>query len=285
MAARRLLARQLQLVVNQAGVKTPTTLRKFASSVEPAFLVPAEASSQQQRQQIWRKLSLGLAVAGAATISPPTSAHCTGATESVTLPDLAGAGISLVGSTTPKAERTIVFVLGGPGSGKGTQCAKLVEDFGIVHLSAGDLLRAHMKSGSPDGNMVAEMIKDGQIVPSKVTNGLLEAAMAASSKQRFLIDGFPRNDENRAAFEKDTGEEPAFVLFFDCPEDIMTQRLLGRNEGRTDDNIETIKKRFAVFMESSLPVIDHYEARGKVRRINANRSAEEVYEEVRQLFV
>ena len=70
--------------------------------------------------------------------------------------------------------------------------------------------------------------------------------MAASSKQRFLIDGFPRNDENRAAFEKDTGEEPAFVLFFDCPEDTMTQRLLGRNEGRTDDNIETIKKRFAV---------------------------------------
>ena len=70
--------------------------------------------------------------------------------------------------------------------------------------------------------------------------------MAASGKQRFLIDGFPRNDENRAAFERDTGEEPAFVLFSDCPEDIMTQRLLGRNEGRTDDNIETIKKRFAV---------------------------------------
>lgn len=72
--------------------------------------------------------------------------------------------------------------------------------------------------------------------------------MTDSGKDRFLIDGFPRNDENRAAFEADTGEEPAFVLYFDCPESVMEARLLGRNEGRTDDNIETIKKRFRVRM-------------------------------------
>ena len=63
---------------------------------------------------------------------------------------------------------TVVFVLGGPGAGKGTQCANIVRDYGFVHLSAGDLLRAHMKSGSKDGNMVADMIKNGQIVPSEV---------------------------------------------------------------------------------------------------------------------
>ena len=69
-------------------------------------------------------------------------------------------------------------------------------------MSAGDLLRAHMKSGSPDGNMVAQMIKDGQIVPSHVTISLLQKAMADSGQDRFLIDGFPRNDENRHAFEQ-----------------------------------------------------------------------------------
>lgn len=184
-----------------------------------------------------------------------------------------------------KQQRKIVFVLGGPGSGKGTQCARLVEEFGVVHLSAGDLLREHMKSGSEDGNMVAEMIKNGQIVPSYVTIELLEKAMAASGKDTFLIDGFPRNEENRAAFEKQTGSEPAFILFFDCPEDVMTQRLLGRNEGRTDDNIETIQKRFRVFRENSLPVVDFYDTKGKVYKISATRPVEDVYSDVRRLFL
>jgi UMP-CMP kinase len=83
-------------------------------------------------------------------------------------------------------------------------------------------------------------------VHAQVTISLLEKAMADSGKTRFLIDGFPRNDENRAAFESQTGSEPEFVLFFDVPEEVMEARLLGRNEGRTDDNIETIRKRFKV---------------------------------------
>lgn len=82
------------------------------------------------------------------------------------------------------------------------QCAKLVRDFSMAHLSAGDLLRAHMTSGTPDGQMVADMIKQGQIVPSHVTISLLEKAIVESGKSLVLIDGFPRNEENRAAFEK-----------------------------------------------------------------------------------
>ena len=81
------------------------------------------------------------------------------------------------------------------------QCSKLVQEFGRLHLSAGDLLRAHMKSGTPDGTMVADMIKQGQIVPSHVTISLLQKAMADSKQSKVLIDGFPRNDENRAAYE------------------------------------------------------------------------------------
>jgi UMP-CMP kinase len=96
---------------------------------------------------------------------------------------------------------TVVFVLGGPGSGKGTQCANIVEHFGFTHLSAGDLLRAEIKSGSENGTMIENMIKEGKIVPSEVTIKLLKQAMIKDENDRFLIDGFPRNEENRAAFE------------------------------------------------------------------------------------
>ena len=125
-----------------------------------------------------------------------------------------------------------------------------------------------MKSGSKDGNMVAEMIKQGQIVPSEVTVNLLLDAMRASGKGKFLIDGFPRNKENRDAWEVTAGYDCDFVLFFDCPEDVMTTRLLGRNEGRTDDNIETIKKRFKTFQPAtSMPVVEHFKTgKGERRR-------------------
>ncbi|KAF4395269.1 hypothetical protein F8388_001656 [Cannabis sativa] len=152
---------------------------------------------------------------------------------------------------------TVVFVLGGPGSGKGTQCANIVEHFGYTHLSAGDLLRAEIKSGSENGTMIQEMIREGKIVPSEVTIKLLQKAMQDSGNDKFLIDGFPRNEENRAAFEK---------------------------VGREDDNVETIRKRFNVFLESSLPVIKHYEARGKVKKIDAARPVAEVFETVKGIF-
>ncbi|XP_038905437.1 UMP-CMP kinase 3 isoform X1 [Benincasa hispida] len=179
---------------------------------------------------------------------------------------------------------TVVFVLGGPGSGKGTQCSNIVEHFGYTHLSAGDLLRAEIKSGSENGTMIQNMIKEGKIVPSEVTIKLLQRAIEESGNENFLIDGFPRNEENRAAFEVVTGIEPSVVLFFDCPEEVMEKRLLRRNEGRVDDNIETIRKRFRVFLESSIPVIQYYESKGKVRKIDAARPVEEVFESVKAVF-
>ena len=170
------------------------------------------------------------------------------------------------------------------------QCTRLAADFpAVVHLSAGDLLRAHVKSGTPDGDAVAAMIAAGQIVPSSVTVGLLESAMAAAVAEKgghvtFLVDGFPRNDENRAAYAAHTGADPALVLVFDCPEDVMTARLLGRNQGRTDDNEATIRKRFRVYHESTLPVIAYYQARGKVARVDADRAPDAVYADVKALF-
>ncbi|XP_024987790.1 UMP-CMP kinase 3-like isoform X2 [Cynara cardunculus var. scolymus] len=188
------------------------------------------------------------------------------------------------GSALTQKKPKVIFVLGGPGSGKGTQCANIVEHFGYTHLSAGDLLRAEIKSGSENGTMIQNMIKEGKIVPSEVTIKLLEKAISENENDKFLIDGFPRNEENRAAFESVTGIVPEFVLFFDCPEEEMEKRLLGRNQGREDDNIDTIRKRFRVYMESSLPVIEYYNSKEKVRKIDAAKPVGEVFEAVKALF-
>ncbi|KAL6885552.1 hypothetical protein ACP4OV_010331 [Aristida adscensionis] len=178
----------------------------------------------------------------------------------------------------------IAFVLGGPGSGKGTQCTKIALDFGFAHLSAGDLLRHEISSGSEKGELILEIIKEGRIVPSEITVELIRKAMETSNSSKVLIDGFPRCEENRIAFERIVGTEPDIVVFFDCPEDEMVKRLLGRNQGRVDDNIETIKKRLKVFESLNIPVVDYYSSRGKVHKINATGTADEIFEAVRKLF-
>ncbi|XP_020522594.1 uncharacterized protein LOC18433797 isoform X3 [Amborella trichopoda] len=170
----------------------------------------------------------------------------------------------------------IVFVLGGPGSGKGTQCSKIVDTFGFSHLSAGELLRREMSSDTEIGAMICDTIKEGKIVPSEVTVKLLHKHMEANENNKFLIDGFPRTDENRVAFEQFIGVEPVFVLYFECPEEEM---------GRIDDNIETIKKRLKVFRKLNLPVINHYSARGKVHKINAVGTIDGVFDNIRSHFV
>ncbi|XP_074263569.1 UMP-CMP kinase 3-like isoform X1 [Silene latifolia] len=187
-------------------------------------------------------------------------------------------------NTAAARKVTVIFVLGGPGSGKGTQCTNIVQNFGYTHLSAGDLLRAEIKSGSENGTMIQNMIKEGKIVPAEVTIKLLQKAIQGSDNVKFLIDGFPRNEENRAAFESITGILPEIVLFFDCSEEEMEKRLLGRNQGREDDNIETIRKRFNVYMESSLPVIQYYDNLGKVRKIDAAKPIDAVFEDVKTIF-
>lgn len=101
---------------------------------------------------------------------------------------------------------SVIFVLGGPGSGKGTQCAKLVEEFGFEHLSAGDLLRAEQaRPGSKYGKLIADYIKAGEIVPQEITLALLEQAMRESNGNRFLIDGFPRKMDQALSFETQVG--------------------------------------------------------------------------------
>lgn len=180
----------------------------------------------------------------------------------------------------------IVFVLGGPGSGKGTQCSKIVEEFGYVHLSAGDLLRQEVARASERGQMIEDLMKEGKLVPQEITIELLRNAMRQHNDcPGFLIDGFPRENQQGLQFEQEVVESD-FLLYFDCSEHVMEERLLKRSEtsGRADDNMDTIKKRFATFVEKTLPVIDHYEQLSKVKKIDANRSVDEVFTDVRMLF-
>ena len=165
------------------------------------------------------------------------------------LPGLYGAKVMHPVSTMAVSEKPgVIFVLGGPGAGKGTQCGRLVDKYGYTHLSAGDLLRAERKSGSDQGQMIDEYIKEGKIVPVEVTVRLLTQAMQADGGKRFLVDGFPRNTNNVSGWQQVVRDSINLggVLFYDCPEETMEARLLerGKTSGRTDDNIESIRKRF-----------------------------------------
>ena len=205
---------------------------------------------------------------------------------------------------------TVIFVLGGPGAGKGTQCQNLVSDYGFGHLSAGDLLREEQdRPGSEFGEMIKSYIKEGTIVPMEVTIQLLENAMKKSmdsgdnAKKLFLIDGmsispiairlshnltslgFPRKLDQAHAFERSVVPSK-FTLFFDCSEKVMEKRLLHRGEtsGRADDNLESIKKRFRTFVDTSMPVVTEFESQGKVVKVSAERSPAEVYRDVQAKF-
>ncbi|KAF5200553.1 adenylate kinase [Thalictrum thalictroides] len=174
---------------------------------------------------------------------------------------------------------TVIFVLGGPGSGKSTQSTKIAQQFGFTHFSTGDLLREESKSGSEDSVMIQKTMEKGEHVPSTFVIKLLQRAMKESGKNFFLIDGFPRNLENLDAFSTLVGIEPKFVLYLYCSEEVMMQRLLKRNQGRNDDNIATITKRFEA-SKSVYPVIQFYHSIKKLHMIDAEKSVDEVFEDI-----
>ncbi|PPQ74180.1 hypothetical protein CVT26_006762 [Gymnopilus dilepis] len=192
--------------------------------------------------------------------------------------------------TFDSAKVTVIFVLGGPGAGKGTQCADLVKDFNFCHLSAGDLLRAEQnREGSEYGDLIRTCIREGTIVPMEVTIKLLENAMTDALKQksgegwtdgrgRFLIDGFPRKMDQALKFEE-TVCVSSCCLFFSTTEEVMLNRLLerGKTSGREDDNVESIKKRFRTYKNETMPVIDYYGSQGKLAEVDSSGTVEEVH--------
>jgi len=190
-------------------------------------------------------------------------------------------GSKSVDKKGPLGGARIVFVLGGPGAGKGTQCERIVAKYGYKHLSTGDLLRDEVKAGTELGKTCEALMKEGKLVPQEVIIGLLKDQMVKSGAKSFLIDGFPRAMDQDAMFEKMIKPADA-VLFFDVPEATMEERLLKRGEtsGRADDNAETIRKRFKTFVDQSIAVVDKYTAKGNCHKISAVPGPEEVFAEV-----
>eukprot|EP00928_Gymnodinium_smaydae_P039394 TRINITY_DN26925_c0_g2_i1.p1 TRINITY_DN26925_c0_g2~~TRINITY_DN26925_c0_g2_i1.p1 ORF type:complete len:529 (+),score=107.75 TRINITY_DN26925_c0_g2_i1:25-1587(+) len=184
---------------------------------------------------------------------------------------------------------SVVFVLGGPGAGKGTQCAKVLENFGSWgHISAGDCLREEKNDpNSKEGALINECIKEGRMVPGEITVCLMQKAMiSAAGKERFLIDGFPRNQDNVDTWKKVIGDAATVsaVFFLDASESVMEARLLerGKTSGRSDDNPESIKKRFKTYQTESLPIIELFRREGILTRFGADASVEAVWQEVKR---
>lgn len=185
--------------------------------------------------------------------------------------------------TTPltKAKLPIIWVLGGPGSGKGTLCDKIVATFGFTHISTGDLLRADVQSGSERGKALNEIMTKGELVPTNVVLHLLAEKMISlvSTSKGFLIDGYPRELEQGKQFEK-TISPCDVILYLEANDDVMIERLLnrGKTSGRADDNEETIKKRLHTFHTHNDPIVQNYES--KTKKISALNTPEGVFKEV-----
>ena len=197
-----------------------------------------------------------------------------------------GCGGSTAAAVTPSKAR-VVFVIGGPGSGKGTQCAKIKDEFKYNHMSTGDVLRTVVKEKKAPGwqELEADM-KEGKLIPSEKLISFVKLGIVSSKNKKILLDGFPRNQDNINEWNKQMKDvaDVVAVVYFELADEVMKERLLGRNEGRADDNEETIAKRISTFNEETKPVIEAYEKEGKVIKIDASKSVDDVFAEVKQKF-
>lgn len=185
----------------------------------------------------------------------------------------------------PCPSPNVVFVLGGPGAGKGTMCELAESQLGWVHLSVGALLREEQQAGGEHTKIIEECLAGGTLVPDEIIVALLKATLEKTTrttgKNNFLLDGFPRSLSNLVAWHKTFGdaEQLPKMLFFECPFDVLEQRILGRAKytGRSDDNTESLKRRFDTFKAETLPTVDHFRSKGKCVEIDTSQERQIVY--------
>ena len=175
----------------------------------------------------------------------------------------------------------VIFVLGGPGSGKGTQCTKLKDNHKFIHISTGDLLREEQEKKGPEAEYIKATLAEGKLVKSDILVTLIKNKFDQHKNTKFLLDGFPRSQENIESWNNIIGKSidaPA-VLYFDCSDETMTKRIMGRAQtsGRIDDNEEAIKKRLVVFHEQTVPVIKTFDNLKKLIKVNSEGAPNDVY--------
>lgn len=179
----------------------------------------------------------------------------------------------------------VVFVLGGPGAGKGTMCELAESQLGWTHLSTGELLRAELEAGGPTAASIEQHMTAGQLVPNEITVTLLRDAMEritrTTGKTNFLLDGFPRSMDNLEAWYEIFGREAELpkMLYFECPYPILEKRILGRARysGRSDDNVDSVKLRFDTFKAETLPIVEFFKSRGRCVEVDTSLDRQAVY--------
>lgn len=178
-----------------------------------------------------------------------------------------------------------LILFGPPGSGKGTQSQLLIDKYGLIHVSTGELLRHEISSGTALGHEADQFIKKGQLVPDEVVIGMLGSVLEKHPHSKgYIFDGFPRTGAQSEALDKLLALRKTSitkVLSLEVPEDELVRRLLdrGKTSGRADDaNEEIIRARIVEYHNKTVPVADHYAKVGKFKKVKGNGSIEETFE-------
>ncbi len=181
-----------------------------------------------------------------------------------------------------------IVLFGPPGAGKGTQADKLIEEFNLVHLSTGDLLRNEIKQGTELGNKAKSLIDAGKLVPDDVVIGMIEKRLDEhSNAEGFIFDGFPRTNEQAHALDElldSKNTEVSGLVALEVPEEELIKRLKERGEssGRSDDKDENvIKDRIQEYENKTAPLADYYDKQGKYYAINGVGKIEEIFERIK----
>jgi len=183
----------------------------------------------------------------------------------------------------------VVLLMGPPGAGKGTQATRVAVARGLTKLSTGDMLRAHVGAGTELGRRAKAIMDSGELVPDDVIIGMVRAELEAADAIRFLLDGFPRTSAQAASLDALLGELGASVtaaVAIEADDDELVVRMLKRaaEEGRSDDNEETIRNRMAVYHRQTKPLLDYYGGQGKLQLVDGIGSVDEVSDRIRQVL-
>lgn len=178
-----------------------------------------------------------------------------------------------------------IVIFGAPGSGKGTQSEYLIDKYGLFHISTGDVLRDHIKRGTVYGKIANDYIAKGLLIPDGLMVQILASVLDANKEaagKGVIFDGFPRTIAQAEALKDMLAErnmEIGAVVGLEVPEDELVERLIkrGKDSGRADDNLETIKQRLEVYHNQTKPLQDYYIGEGKYRSINGHGTIEEIF--------
>ena len=179
-----------------------------------------------------------------------------------------------------------IVIFGAPGSGKGTQSERIVEKYGINHISTGDVLRAEIKNGTELGKTAKGYIDQGQLIPDELMIDILASVFDSFKDSKGVIfDGFPRTIAQAEALKKmlaERGQDVSVMVDLEVPEDELMVRLIkrGKDSGRADDNEETIKKRLHVYHSQTAPLIDWYKNEKKYQHITGLGTMEGIFAEI-----